>query len=135
MTDRMSKKQRSYVMSRIRGKNTSIELIIRSALRKKGYRFKTNVRGLAGSPDIVFVRAKLAVFIDGDFWHGFMFPRWEKSLPPFWQQKIRRNRARDRRCHAKLRRGGWTVFRIWEHQIRGDVEEVVLRITRMLERL
>jgi len=132
MTDRMSKKQRSYVMSRIRGKDTSIELILRSALHAKGYRFRKNVRTLSGSPDIVFPRAKLAVFVDGDFWHGFMFPRWGASLPKFWQDKIRRNRVRDRRCHAKLRRAGWSVVRIWEHQIRRDVDGVVRRISRLL---
>jgi DNA mismatch endonuclease (patch repair protein) len=133
MTDCMSKQQRSYVMSRIRGKNTSIELILRSALHVKGHRFRTHVRGLPGTPDIVFSSSKLVVFVDGDFWHGYMFPRWEMSLPKFWRKKIRTNRARDRRCHAKLRRAGWTVIRIWEHEIRRDIDGVVLRISRRLE--
>lgn len=133
MTDRLTKRQRSYVMSRIRGKDTTIEVLLRSALFEKGYRFRKHVKGLPGRPDIVFHRARVAVFVDGDFWHGYQFPRWENSLPKFWRQKIRTNRQRDRRCYAKLRRAGWRVVRVWEHEIRRDVHSVLLRVTAVLK--
>jgi DNA mismatch endonuclease, patch repair protein len=133
MSDHLTKRQRSYVMSRIRGKDTTIELILRSALHHAGFRFNKNVKGLLGTPDIVFRRARLLIFVDGDFWHGYRFPQWEMSLPEFWRQKIRRNRARDRRYYARLRRDGWKVMRIWEHQIRKNLEAVVLRIAKNLD--
>ncbi len=132
MADRLTKRQRSSVMSRIRGKDTAIEIILRSALHRAGFRFKKNVKGLLGTPDIVFRRARLIVFVDGDFWHGYRFPQWGMSLPKFWQDKIRHNRARDRRYHARLRRAGWNVIRVWEHEIHRDVHAAVLRIATFL---
>jgi DNA mismatch endonuclease (patch repair protein) len=68
-------------MSRIRGKDTTIELTLRSALHQAGFRFRKNVKGLPGTPGIVFHRAKLLIFVDGDFWHGYRFPQWGMSLP------------------------------------------------------
>jgi DNA mismatch endonuclease (patch repair protein) len=133
MADRLTKQQRSQVMSRIRGKDTTIELILRSALHRAGLRFRKNVKGIPGTPDIVFHRARLLVFVDGDFWHGYRFPQWGMSLSEFWQQKLRRNRARDRRCHARLRRAGWRVVRIWEHEIHRDIDAAVVRIANLLE--
>jgi DNA mismatch endonuclease (patch repair protein) len=133
MADRLTKRQRSHVMSRIRGKDTTIELILRSALHKAGFRFRKNVKGLTGTPDVVFHRAKLLIFVDGDFWHGYRFSQWGMSLPEFWQQKIRRNKIRDRRYHARLRRAGWKVVRIWEHEIHRDINAAVLRITNLLK--
>jgi DNA mismatch endonuclease, patch repair protein len=132
VADNLSKRQRSYIMSRIRGKDTTIEIIVRSALHRGGFRFRKNVRGLPGTPDIVFHGAKVAVFVDGDFWHGYRFPQWGKSLSVFWQQKLRRNRARDRRYHARLRRAGWKVIRVWEHQIHQDLGSVVSKISILL---
>ena len=133
MADLLTKKQRSHLMSRIRGKDTTIERILRSALHQAGFRFRKNVRGIPGTPDIVFHHAKVLVFVDGDFWHGYRFPQWGTSLPPFWQDKIRRNRARDLRYHARLRRSGWKVIRVWEHQIRSNIDLAVLRISKFLE--
>jgi DNA mismatch endonuclease, patch repair protein len=132
MVDHLTQPQRSYVMSRIRGKDTGIELTLRSALHRAGFRFKKNVKGLLGTPDIVFRRARLLVFVDGDFWHGYRFPQWATSLPEFWQEKIRRNRTRDRSYHAKLRRQGWKVIRIWEHEIHQNLEAVVSKIASNL---
>lgn len=128
MADRLTKRQRSVLMSHIRGKDTSIELLLRSALYEGGLRFRKNVRGLPGTPDVVFRKAKLVVFVDGDFWHGYRFPQWKKKLPKFWREKICRNRARDRRCHARLRSAGWKVIRVWEHQIRQDLNAAVRKI-------
>jgi len=128
MTDNLTKTQRSYCMSRVKGKDTELERVVRSELHKRGYRFRKHVKGLPGRPDIVFVKAKAVVFLDGDFWHGFRFPVWEQDLPKFWQKKIGETRKRDKRNFAKLRRMGWRVMRIWEHSIEKDLDGVVGKI-------
>lgn len=128
MVDIMSPKTRSALMSRIGPKNTWPEREIARALRKAGRRPQRHVRGLPGRPDFVFARARVAVFVDGDFWHGWRFPAWEYKLSPFWTKKIGDNRARDRRNFRKLRRAGWVVLRIWEHEIERDLERCVDRI-------
>jgi len=117
MTDRLSPSQRSHLMSRIRSKDTQIELALRSGLHRRGFRFRKHVRTLAGSPDIVFPTERIVVFVDGDFWHGYCFARWRHTLAPFWQEKIENNRKRDRRNFAKLRRAGWKVIRVWGHDL------------------
>jgi DNA mismatch endonuclease (patch repair protein) len=83
---------------------------------------------LPGKPDFVFPRARLIVFIDGDFWHGWRFPQWRDKLQPYWREKIERNRRRDRRNMQALRRCGWKVLRVWEHQLQRDPEKVLQRI-------
>ena len=126
--DIMSPATRSKVMSRIKGKNTSPERLVCQELRRRGIYFAKHARELAGRPDIVFRRAKVAVFIDGDFWHGWRFPLWKHKLSQKWQEKIEATRERDRRNFSKLRRMGWKVVRIWEHQIEQDLESCVARI-------
>lgn len=124
----MSPETRSRVMSRIKGMNTKPELLIMGELRRRKVYFATHARELPGRPDIVFRRIKLAVFIDGDFWHGWRFPLWEHKLSPNWRDKIAATRARDQRNFRKLRRMGWTVVRIWEHQVEDDPQTCVSRI-------
>jgi len=80
---------------------------------------------LPGTPDIVFGRKRVAVFIDGDFWHGYRFPTWKDTLSQFWQNKIEKNRQRDKKNFAKLRRMGWRVVRIWQHEVERDLAAVV----------
>lgn len=83
---------------------------------------------LAGKPEIVFRVEQVAVFLDGDFWHGWRFPSWKDTLSPKWQAKIVGNRKRDRRNHQSLRRKGWTVIRIWEHQVKQSLDDCIRRI-------
>ena len=130
--DNLTKAQRSRCMSRVRTTNTDLEEIVCRALRSRGLRFKKHVRDLPGTPDVVFVGAQVAVFIDGDFWHGYRFPTWRASMSGFWQEKIARNRARDRRNFARLRRTGWRVIRLWQHEIEGDLAPCVDRIVSAL---
>ena len=132
VTDRLSPEARSRLMSRIGSKDTLIERPLRSALHVRGFRFRKHVRGLPGTPDIVFPRLKVAVFVDGDFWHGYRFPAWKHTLAPAWQAEIEGNRARDRRVHAKLRRWGWVVVRVWGHEIASCLEAVVARLISVL---
>jgi len=126
--DNLTPEQRSYCMSRVKGKDTSLERKVRSELHKRGLRFRKHVKDLPGKPDIVFSRPKVAVFIDGDFWHGYRFPLWKNVLSPFWQRKIEMNRVRDQKNFKKLRRMGWKVIRVWQHEVEKDLEAVVQRI-------
>jgi len=121
-------------MSRIKGKNTGPERIIFAQLRKHGVYFARHAKDLPGCPDIVFRRGKLAVFVDGDFWHGWRFPLWQHKLSENWRRKIAATRERDNRNFRKLRRLGWVVMRIWEHQIMRSPENCVERILSARER-
>ncbi len=118
-------------MSRVRSRDTRPELLLRSCLHRMGFRFRTHVRALAGRPDIVLPRYRIAVFVDGDFWHGYRFPLWSRSLSPFWRGKISTNRLRDGRNFRRLRRCGWTVVRIWQHQIEADLPRCGARIATL----
>ncbi|MCH8814124.1 MAG: very short patch repair endonuclease [Chloroflexi bacterium] len=128
MPDTLSPSQRSYCMSRVKGKDTTPELLVRSALHGRGLRFRKHAKELPGKPDVVFPSSRLAVFIDGDFWHGYRFPLWRDDLSPFWQEKIGKTRERDQRNFRKLRRSGWRVIRVWEHDIERRPTAVVDRI-------
>jgi DNA mismatch endonuclease (patch repair protein) len=132
MADRRTPEQRFRAMSNVRLKDGSLELVIRSELHKRGYRFRKHVKSLPGKPDAVFMREKLAVFIDGDFWHGYRLPAWEHKLNDFWRQKIRTNRKRDRNNFRRLRSMGWDVIRLWQHEILADPKACVDRIAAKL---
>lgn len=132
MPDHMTPEQRSRAMSRVKLKDGPLETVIRSELHKRGYRFNKHVKELPGSPDIVFTKARVAVFIDGDFWHGYRLSKWEHKLSEFWRDKIVTNRKRDQRNFRKLRRMGWKVIRIWQHEIKLDTESCIDRIVAML---
>ena len=82
---------------------------------------------------MVFPTERVAIFVDGDFWHGYRFPRWRNALPAFWQKKIQANRLRDRRTFQQLRRRGWTVLRIWQHEIDADLSACASRVTRAVQ--
>jgi DNA mismatch endonuclease, patch repair protein len=131
--DIMSPETRSKVMSRIKGKGTGPERIIGEQLRLTGISFDQHVTSLPGKPDIVFWPEKLAVFIDGDFWHGWRFPLWRHKLAETWQKKIEATRERDQRNFRKLRQLGWKVIRIWEHRVERSPEECVKTILRIRE--
>ena len=121
-------------MSRIRGKDTGPERAVAEALRDRGWEFETHARDLPGRPDVLFREARVAVFVDGDFWHGWRFPVWKDKLSEKWAAKIDATRLRDARNFRKLRRAGWQVVRIWEHQINRDLPACVARIEKFLLR-
>lgn len=128
MVDNLTPEQRSFTMSRIRSRDTKPELTIRRLVHARGLRFRTHKNGMPGRPDLVFARAKVVVFVDGDFWHGWRFPRWKHKLGPYWRKKIEGNRRRDQRTFRELRADGWLVIRIWEHEAEQDAESCVDRI-------
>lgn len=128
MPDHMTPAQRSRAMKRVKLRGGPLERIIHQELRKAGLHFEQNYKGLRGSPDVVFIKEKVAVFIDGDFWHGWRLPAWEHSLTEFWRKKLNENRKRDQRNFRCLRANGWVVIRIWEHQIHRDLRECVEKV-------
>lgn len=97
-------------------------------LRLRGMEFESHAPELPGRPDIVFRQQRIVVFIDGDFWHGWRFPLWRHKLANLWQEKISATRERDKRNFSKLRRQGWKVIRLWEHQIETDPERCIDKI-------
>jgi len=121
-------------MSRIRSKNTGLERVVFRALRMYGVSFSKHYRKARGTPDIAVPKKKIAVFVDGDFWHGYRYPVWRGKLKnEFWRNKIERNRARDRRTFAALRRQGWKVRRVWEHDLKRHPFETIKEIVKFVK--
>ncbi|PYP84628.1 MAG: very short patch repair endonuclease [Candidatus Angelobacter sp. Gp1-AA117] len=133
MPDHMTPEQRSHAMRRVKLKDGPLELAIQRELRRLGLCFQCNYKRLQGSPDIVFVKKKVAIFIDGDFWHGWRLPSWEHKLSEFWKLKLHANRKRDQRNFRCLRAADWTVIRLWEHEIRSSKTRCIDRILRALK--
>ncbi|MDA7954785.1 MAG: very short patch repair endonuclease [Nitrosopumilus sp.] len=132
MADVFTPEKRSWVMSRIRGKNTKIEVRMRAMLRSAGIRFRQHPR-MYGSPDFL-VGGGTAVFCDGDFWHGYRYAERRPRLKRFWRDKIEGNMRRDRRVSRRLRRDGYSVVRLWEHDIEKRPDVCIRRITRFMRR-
>ncbi len=132
MPDIMSPQKRSQLMSRIRGKDTVPEQYVVALLRTAGFRFTQNDKTLPGRPDVSFPSRRVAVFVHGDFWHGWRLPAWKSKLSLFWRTKISMNRARDRRNARRLTKLGWRVVRLWEHQVEEDVVACVRRVADVL---
>lgn len=104
-------------MSRIRGKGTRPELAVQAMLEELGVPFQTHDRTLPGCPDFVLRHCSLCIFVDGDFWHGWRFESWRMKLSERWERKIAATRRRDELNRRRLRRAGWQVLRLWEHQL------------------
>lgn len=129
MTDNLTSAQRKYNMSRIKSKNTKLELRLRKLLWRNGVRGYRIHYPLLGKPDIVFIKKKIVIFIDGCFWHkcplDFTQP---KTNIDFWMNKIEKNVLRDNKITIELEKNGWTVLRFWEHQIIKQPNEVLKKI-------
>lgn len=120
-------------MSRIRSKNTLWERRTFSYLRKNKIYFQRHYRRISGNPDIAIPSKKKAVFIDGDFWHGWRFDKEKSRLPEvFWIPKIEANIKRDRKNRGKLRKAGWQVLRVWEHEFEKGPEKTFAKIANFL---
>ncbi len=119
-------------------RNTGPELLLRKALRKHAIRYRSHVASLPGNPDFVVYSARLAVFCDGDFWHGRNLKKRLQALASghnssYWVSKISNNVRRDRRINRHLRQMGWTPVRLWESDIRADPDRVAKKLLRMLK--
>lgn len=125
-----NKETRSYNMSRIKGKDTKPEEIVRKYLFSKGFRYRKNDKRLPGKPDIVLPKYKTVIFVNGCFWHkheGCKYFVWPKSNQDFWKEKIEGTVERDKRERAELKDAGWHVFVIWECELKPSVKEKTLQ--------
>jgi DNA mismatch endonuclease (patch repair protein) len=125
-------------MSRVRGKNTTPELLLRSILHKAGYRYSLHRRDLPGKPDIVFAPRRKVIFVHGCFWHGHQ--KCNQGRPPrsneaFWSDKLAANLARDRKATEELIMDGWQVYVVWTCNLRSarKISETIARVTHFLE--
>jgi len=121
MTDVLTSKQRSFCMSRIQGKNTKPEIIVRSLLHKMGFRFRLHRKDLPGKPDIVMPKYSIVINVNGCFWHmhNCKYGRVKaKKNADFWQKKRSNTRQRDRLNKKKLQKMGWKVIDVWECEIK-----------------
>lgn len=121
----------SYTMSRIRGKDTSIEVKLRKALYEKGCRYRCNSKYIYGHPDISFKGVKVVIFCDSEFWHGKDFEENEKKIlsnREYWIPKIKRNIERDNEVNEKLTQEGYLIFRFWGGEIEKNLDKCVTKI-------
>lgn len=133
MADKFSIQKRSEIMSKVRNKDSKIEILLRKELWKMGFRYLKNSNKYFGKPDIVLPKYKTVIFVDSCFWHGC-----EKhgSLPQtrreFWENKISRNIFRDKEVSLFYENKGWNIIRIWEHDIKKESEIIALKIKTLI---
>jgi DNA mismatch endonuclease, patch repair protein len=129
--DRISEEKRSKIMSAIRSENTTPEIVLRKALWKRGFRYRIHYG--KEKIDIAFPSKKVAVFVDGCFWHGCpLHSHLPKSHKDYWHPKLNKNIERDKAKNKRLADQGWKVLRFWEHELT-DIEEVVEKIRQAIE--
>ena len=129
MADVLTREQRKKNMQHIRSKDTKAEIMLRKALWHKGLRYRKNVKNLPGTPDIVFTKKRIAIFVDGDFWHA----RGHQDKPgeqvatnkDFWRKKLTENVERDKFVNDALLEQGWLVLRFWESDVKKDLKRCV----------
>jgi DNA mismatch endonuclease (patch repair protein) len=135
MPDIFNKEKRSWVMSRIKSANTSIDKAMGLMLKDIGVKFESYPK-MFGNPDFSIPSKKIAIFCDGDFWHGYNYlRRGKKPSSPYWAEKIARNVKRDKEVTRKLRADGWTVLRFWEHDILAHGQICIKKIRTALNSL
>ena len=137
MADKLSSTQRKYCMSRIRGKNTKPEILVRKGLHARGFRFRLHNKKLPGSPDIVLPKYGVAIMVNGCFWHGHkgcQYATKPKTNVEFWEAKIARNRHRDEVTSAHLEALGWHVITIWECDLR-SADKAAARMDLLAEEI
>ncbi|MCL4498319.1 MAG: very short patch repair endonuclease [Deltaproteobacteria bacterium] len=124
----------SNTARKIKSKDTSIELILRKELWKRGYRYRVNDRKVFGKPDIVFSRRKVAIFCDSEFWHGEKYLLGErfKTNSDFWESKIKGNIKRDKEVNDRLKSEGWTVIRFWDKEIKENSDKCINKVISFL---
>ena len=121
MVDVLTTEQRRLNMSRVRGRDTKPEMIVRRGLHARGLRFRLHCKDLPGQPDLVFPKYRTAVFVHGCFWHAHDCPmfKWPQTREEFWREKISKNLERDKRTISRLKDQGWRVLTVWECALKG----------------
>lgn len=135
MTDTLTREHRSWNMSRIAGRNTKPELLLRSLLHRAGFRFRLHAKDLPGRPDIILPRYRIAIFVHGCFWHrhpGCRNATMPSTRPEFWAAKFEGNVERDARNAAALEEAGWTVLTVWECDLKSDPQAVATRLSETI---
>ncbi|MEA3364021.1 MAG: very short patch repair endonuclease [Candidatus Hydrogenedentes bacterium] len=135
MTDLFSKTKRSWIMSRVKNRDTKPEIVVRSLVHRLGYRFRIHRRDLPGNPDIVLPKHKKLIFVHGCFWHGHKgCPRSKRPTTnsDFWSRKLDANIERDKKLRRKLRRMGWKVLVVWECETR-EPHKVLKKLEKFLD--
>lgn len=134
MTDVFTPKKRSEIMSKIRSKGTKAEILFESKLKENGIRYKTHSLEVEGKPDFIIEGRKIAIFIDGEFWHGKLWKKKNK-IPnsDYWKQKISKNIERDKKVNKILKKSGWQVLRFWETNILKEPDECIEKIVKILD--
>ena len=130
--------KRSDLMRKIKSDKTSPEILLQKALRKTGIKYKKNYKALIGNPDIALINKKIAIFIDGEFWHGYHWNQKKKKIKAnrrYWIPKIERNIKRDKQNAKKLKRAGWRVVRFWQHQINKDLSKCIKKIKKIMKEI
>ena len=130
-----TKEQISYNMSRVKNRDSKIELMLRRELWARGLRYQKNVSDIMGKPDIVFKRKKVAVFCDSEFFHGYDWKNKKKEIKSnkeFWIRKIERNIQRDKEVTTGLEADGWIVIRFWGNEIKKDLKKCADQIETIL---
>lgn len=134
MADIFSKTKRSDIMSKVKNKDSKIEITLRKALWEEGYRYRKNSTKYFGKPDIVLPKYKTLIFVDSCFWHGC---KKHGSMPAtrteFWEKKIARNKERDKEVNQHYKKEGWQVIRVWEHELKKDFSETFSDINKKLK--
>ena len=131
MADRISPEHRSWNMSRIKGKDTKIEVMVRQYLFHYGFRFRKNDKRYPGKPDVILPKYKTAIFVHGCFWHrheGCKLATTPKTRTEFWMDKFAKNVANDKKHYEELQKMGWNVIVIWECELENDFEETMQKI-------
>ena len=124
MADKFSKQKRSEIMSKVKSKDSKIEILLRKELWRNGFRYRKNSTKYFGKPDIVLPKHKTVIFVDSCFWHGC---KKHGSMPQtrreFWENKINRNKSRDKEVSRFYKKEGWNIVRIWEHDLTKDLHK------------
>lgn len=131
MADRISPEHRSWNMSRIKGKDTKIEVMVRQYLFHYGFRFRKNDKRYPGKPDVILPKYKTAIFVHGCFWHrheGCKLATTPKTRTEFWMEKFAKNIANDKKHYEELKKMGWNVIVIWECELENDFEGTMQKI-------
>ncbi|MCA1063884.1 very short patch repair endonuclease [Rossellomorea sp. AcN35-11] len=133
MSDNMTAEQRRKNMQAIKSVS-KLENTVSSALWKEGYRFRRNTRSLFGKPDISIKKYKVVIFIDSCFWHSCpIHGNMPKTNAEFWKEKLVRNRRRDDEVTSHYTFSGWNILRIWEHEVKEDIELVIIRLINFID--
>jgi len=134
MPDTVSKKKRSEIMSKVKSKDSKIEVDFRKAIWKAGFRYSKNPTKYFGKPDLVLKKHKTVIFVDSCFWHGCKkhcrIPSIRKN---YWTQKIARNAERDKEVSKHYKKQGWNIFRVWEHEISNNIGKTIGKLSNLIK--